>query len=501
MKGNSKRTFIAACALALCASAPPERALAQARETPAAAQGRPAPKPTPWVSYSKSDPSFSPDGRQVVFEEMEMTDAKATGYRLKVVNTDGTGERVVASGDGNFSQPRFSRDGGLLVFTAFRKVAGGKGRQSDVWVVGTDGSGLRQLTNTPEGEWGADFTWDGTAVLFLRSRKEGEAWRDPMALRLSLADGKERPLLREDFPVKLVTPAAGGGVYVTCQCKLEGGKLVWESLYGVFYVGPDGALGKPMVENSLQSVLGLRVARSAARVGMLLEERTFGNIMEPVAGLASGPKKELRVVGGGLNVKVLDDASRFFGFDLSADGKQLILAGRMTDGQPSALWLYDIDTKKWSPIRSPEEVAREKAALAARQHLERGLAHGHAKRFDEAIAEFNEALKYVPDGALIFRNRAIIHSFKGDLISALKDYAEVIRLAPNAPDGYAERGVLLAQANRLEESAADFTEAIKRAPASRNLYVARAQVYRRLGKLDLAGTDEQKARELAHPHK
>lgn len=489
-----------ACAASFGASAHPlgPRPFAPAQstaQTPAPARTA-TPAPSPF--YSKNNPSFSHDGKQILFVEKELTGMKFTGYRLKVMNADGTGERKIADSTNDFYEPRFSPDGKWIVFTAFAKATGS---QTNVWMIGADGAGLRQLTNSTEREWDADFTSDGKAVIFLRSRKKGDDRQGGIAMRLNFADGKEQLIMASDVAAEMITPAPGGGAYLVCQCTLKAGQLVWESLYGVFQVKPDGSLGTPMMSGLLSPIRDLRPASASSRVSLLIEPQTIESLRTSAMtaeSISSGPKRELHVVSATEDLKLLEDASGVLGFDIAPDGKRVVLAGKTAKNQQrSALWLYDMEQKTWSQIKSPEESGREQAQAATRQHYDRGIAFGQARRFDEAIAEFTEAIKLAPTEPLFYRNRALSYAYKGDSENALKDFAEVIRLAPNVPDAYGERGSLLAQMNKIDESLKDFTEAIRLAPKNKQLYLIRAQVYRMLNKPDLAAADEATANSLS----
>jgi WD40 repeat protein len=110
----------------------------------------------PSTQQNDTAPTWSPDGRQIAF-------VRAAGRfnSLFVVNTDGTGLRQVTTGV-TVQDPEWSPDGARFAF--------GGGPGSDVFVVNADGSGLRNLTaseisNAGNPSWSPDGTRIAYAVL------------------------------------------------------------------------------------------------------------------------------------------------------------------------------------------------------------------------------------------------------------------------------------------------------------------------------------------------
>jgi Tol biopolymer transport system component len=102
--------------------------------------------------------AYSPDGTKVVY---------SSGLNLWVAGANGSAPRQVTTGSNNDQGAVFSPDGRRLVF---KRVAEG-----DLFVVGLDGSGLRNLTNDPEGqEYEPAWSPDGTRIAYQRDTAAGE---------------------------------------------------------------------------------------------------------------------------------------------------------------------------------------------------------------------------------------------------------------------------------------------------------------------------------------
>jgi TolB protein len=107
-------------------------------------------------------PRFSPDGTRLVFTR-EVDDASEDGA-LYVVKLDGSGLRKITPGDLFPGDADWSPDGTEIVFEAKDPQTPFGG----VWIVGSDGSGLRSVTEPVSGGF-ADPVWspDGSLILVL----------------------------------------------------------------------------------------------------------------------------------------------------------------------------------------------------------------------------------------------------------------------------------------------------------------------------------------------
>jgi dipeptidyl aminopeptidase/acylaminoacyl peptidase len=108
---------------------------------------------------SDTEPSFSPDGRAIVYSR---------GGDIFTVRADGSGLRRLTSGTVVDSAPSVSPNGRVVVFER-RSAAGAP---ADLYTVGANGGSPRALTSTPDDEHEASFSPDGRAIVFVRSVEE-----------------------------------------------------------------------------------------------------------------------------------------------------------------------------------------------------------------------------------------------------------------------------------------------------------------------------------------
>lgn len=87
-------------------------------------------------------PSWSPDGQRVVFDRR--VDGSDAPTKLMVVDADGTDQRALDTGAGYAWSPVWSPDGSEIAFARENTPDG-----TEIWGIGPDGSGLRQITRPP----------------------------------------------------------------------------------------------------------------------------------------------------------------------------------------------------------------------------------------------------------------------------------------------------------------------------------------------------------------
>ena len=134
-----------------------------------------------------ADPSFSPDGKQIVF--VSTRDGNAEIY---LMNVDGANVRRLTNHPAWENHPVFSPDGTAIAFNGDRE-----NENSDILVMNVDGTGLRKMIDWPSDETIGPGGWspDGTKIAFY-SHKNGNddiyvASAEVFQPRLVLANDKD----------------------------------------------------------------------------------------------------------------------------------------------------------------------------------------------------------------------------------------------------------------------------------------------------------------------
>jgi TolB protein len=138
-------------------------------------------------------PEFSPDGRRIIISDRGLTAACLIACgptHIAIMNADGSDERLLTDDRHRYdSEPSFSPDGKTIVFT--RRAAATLALT--MWVMNADGSHQRPLTsNTSAREGQARFSPDGRTIVF-RSDRTGHS-----QIWLMNADGSHGRRLTHD---------------------------------------------------------------------------------------------------------------------------------------------------------------------------------------------------------------------------------------------------------------------------------------------------------------
>jgi Tol biopolymer transport system component len=139
-------------------------------------------------------PAISPDGSTIGYADF--VDAYlGADLGLHLANADGTNPRALTKGgkggvDGGDTSPAFSPDGQWVAFERAVDFSSGKG---GLFVIRTDGRGLRRLTDDSTGAGYPRWSPDGKRILFSQ-RVEAKTFAPGPLWVLDVAGGKPTPL-------------------------------------------------------------------------------------------------------------------------------------------------------------------------------------------------------------------------------------------------------------------------------------------------------------------
>jgi tetratricopeptide (TPR) repeat protein len=132
-------------------------------------------------------------------------------------------------------------------------------------------------------------------------------------------------------------------------------------------------------------------------------------------------------------------------------------------------------------------------ATNPRFYNSRGNAWKGKGELDIALADYNEAIRIDPNFAYPYNGRASVYADKGELDRAISDYSEVIRIDPTLAAPYSNRAMAWLQKGEFDRALADANEALRRDPKNVVVHANRGEIWRSKGDLDRAIADQDEA--------
>jgi tetratricopeptide (TPR) repeat protein len=130
---------------------------------------------------------------------------------------------------------------------------------------------------------------------------------------------------------------------------------------------------------------------------------------------------------------------------------------------------------------------------SAESYLRSGISHAASRDYDEAVADFSEAIRMDSQFALAFYDRGLAYYLKKDTVRALADYDQAVRLDPTYVDAYFNRGQTHGVLQNLDAAIGDFSTVIRLNPKHVGAFVERGNAYRAKQDFDRASADFREA--------
>jgi Tol biopolymer transport system component len=208
--------------------------------------------PTPVIasSFWDSFPQYAPDGRRFAFS------SSRPNNEIWLADADGRNPTQFTHGPGHSQgTPGWSPDGRSIAFDSEAED-----HNVDIWTLGVDGSGLRQITHDPANDIMPSWSRDGRFIYFASNRTGGfQIWRVPAGggaeeqvtrgggiLAVESLDGKTLYYQRSMGTSPLLAlPTAGGQERTTLPCVVTFGYAVGPK--GIYHAAcaTSGAAGAP----------------------------------------------------------------------------------------------------------------------------------------------------------------------------------------------------------------------------------------------------------------
>jgi Tol biopolymer transport system component len=155
-----------------------------------------------------TNPDFSPDGKQVVFQRVERNECpeKGCGGRgetgftasIWIVGTDGSDLHKIVGGGRVWGDPHYSPDGSRILIHSYDDGKGrSRGLRSNQYTVLPDGSHMTQLTSgRDEVSFSGDWSPDGSQIVFVHY----QGGDDRLEIQVMEADGTNPATVAECDP-------------------------------------------------------------------------------------------------------------------------------------------------------------------------------------------------------------------------------------------------------------------------------------------------------------
>ena len=92
------------------------------------------------------------------------------------------------------------------------------------------------------------------------------------------------------------------------------------------------------------------------------------------------------------------------------------------------------------------------AAQDVNAFVKKGMENCQSGRYDQALKDFNDALKLKPNDAMLITYRGVVYYAKGQTDLAMKDFNRAIEIDPKAGKAYYQRGMIFENQQKYSQA-------------------------------------------------
>lgn len=190
-------------------------------------------------------------------------------------------------------------------------------------------------------------------------------------------------------------------------------------------------------------------------------------------------------------VKVRDKSDWFEVFRVErVDGRRLLLTA---ENSPARGWVTADQVIPFEHAVEQLTALIAAGSPTADAYLWRGYLHRLRNELDQAIADYDAAIRLEPADAVARRFRGVARYANGDYDAARADYTEAIRIDPTNPRPYRRRGDARFARRELDRAIEDYDAAIRLDPTDAITIANRGIARLELGQYDRAVVDLNEA--------
>ena len=120
-----------------------------------------------FIKDAEWHPAWSPDGKRIAYTSSGAMDTAGGFWRIYVIDADGKNRQILSDDAVDDRQPSWSPDSKRIAFVSWRDGFG-----KSIYVMDADGKNQQRLTDNLSHEWEASWSPDGQRIAFVSHRDE-----------------------------------------------------------------------------------------------------------------------------------------------------------------------------------------------------------------------------------------------------------------------------------------------------------------------------------------